>query len=46
MLRLVRLAVLLLVAFVTGVFYERGHQQELCANSGGEWMRAGFCAAR
>ncbi len=44
MLRLVRLIVLVLVAFVAGVFYERGNSQQKCETSGGQWMRAGFCA--
>ena len=46
MFRLFRLSVLLLIAFVTGIFFERSHQKELCENSGGQWMRAGFCAEK
>ncbi len=46
MFRLIRTAILLLITFVAGMLFERNHQQELCALSGGEWMRAGLCAAK
>lgn len=42
--RLIRLVALRLVAFVTGIFFERAHQQDLCKQSGGTWARAGVCA--
>ena len=42
--RPIRLAVLCLVAFVAGIFFERAHQQDLCEASGGTWARAGVCA--
>ncbi|MGP6087615.1 hypothetical protein [Antarctobacter jejuensis] len=44
MFRLVRLCVLLLIAFVAGIFFERGNQKDQCETSGGQWMRVGFCA--
>lgn len=44
MLRLVRMLVLVMIAFVGGIFFERIHQQNQCETSGGEWMRAGVCA--
>ncbi len=44
MFRLVRLSVLLLIAFVAGIFFERGNQKDLCGASGGQWVRAGYCA--
>lgn len=36
---------LLAGTFVGGMLYERAHQTSLCEKSGGQWMRAGFCAA-
>lgn len=44
MFRLFRLLILLPIAFVAGIFFERAHQKDLCAEVGGQWMRAGFCA--
>lgn len=44
--RLFRLAILLMFAFVAGVFFERSHQIDLCETSGGTWLRAGFCGER
>ena len=44
MFRMIRLVILCLIAFVAGVFFERGCQTDLCEQSGGQWMRAGFCA--
>lgn len=41
---MIRLIILCLIAFVAGVFFERAHQTGLCEKSGGQWMRAGFCA--
>ena len=35
---------LLGAAFLAGMLFERMHQQDLCEESGGQWMRAGFCA--
>ncbi len=46
MMRLVRLAVLLAVAFVAGVFYERDARREECAALGGDWLASGLCAMR
>ncbi|SPF77460.1 hypothetical protein [Pseudoprimorskyibacter insulae] len=40
---LVRLFLLLLAAFLGGIFYERGQQQQKCELDGGQWARAGFC---
>ena len=45
MYRMVRTALWVMFAFVAGIFYERAHQQSLCAASGGEWLRAGLCGA-
>ncbi|GGE57581.1 hypothetical protein [Actibacterium pelagium] len=44
MFRLIRLVILLMVSFLAGALYERNHQGELCEQSGGQWMRAGFCS--
>ncbi|WBU54843.1 hypothetical protein [Paracoccus sp. SCSIO 75233] len=41
--RLIRLCILLMLAFVAGMFFERGHQMDLCEKSGGVWLRAGIC---
>ena len=43
--RYLRLMAVGAVLFVAGMLYERGHQQDLCDASGGQWMRAGFCAS-
>lgn len=42
--RLIRLVFFVAMAFTAGIFFERNHQSERCAQSGGEWLRAGFCA--
>ena len=44
--RLFRLAILMMFAFVAGIFFERSHQIDLCKNSGGIWLRAGFCGEK
>lgn len=44
--RLFRLAILMMFAFVAGIFVERSHQIDLCKNSGGIWLRAGFCGEK
>lgn len=43
MFRLLRTAILCVIAFVAGMFYERAQQRDLCAALGGEWIRAGIC---
>ncbi len=43
MMRLFRLAVLLFVAFVAGIFYERSSRREECAIVGGDWRASGLC---
>ena len=43
--RPIRLVVLMMLAFAAGVFFERGHQRELCESSGGVWSRTGICTA-
>ena len=43
--RLIVTPILLAVAFVAGMLFERGHQRDHCEAIGGEWFRAGFCAA-
>jgi len=43
MFRLFRLPILLLVAFITGIWFERAQQRELCEAAGGEWFRGGAC---
>ena len=43
MFRLIRLLVLMGLAFLAGMLAERSHQQGLCDRSGGTWLRAGFC---
>ncbi len=44
--RLIRLSVMLAMAFVAGMFFERSHQMGLCETSGGQWLRAGFCGEK
>ena len=44
--RLFRLAILMMFAFVAGILFERSHQIDLCKNSGGIWLRAGFCGEK
>ena len=46
MFRLIRLIILLIVAFVAGMIHERNNGRDLCNQTGGQWMRAGFCALR
>lgn len=41
--RLIRLIIFTMLAFVAGMLFERAHQKELCAQSGGQWLRAGYC---
>ena len=43
MFRLIRLPILLLIAFIVGIYFERTQQQDLCDKSGGVWLRAGIC---
>jgi len=45
MFRIIRTLVLVMIAFVAGIFFERNNQRELCEESGGTWLRAGFCGA-
>lgn len=42
--RLIRLVFFTGIAFISGILFERSHQKDLCAKSGGQWIRAGFCA--
>jgi len=42
---LFRTLILVLVAFVAGVFFERNGQREACAAAGGTWQNAGYCGA-
>ena len=44
--RLFRLAILMMFAFVAGIYVERGHQMDLCEKSGGIWLRAGICGEK
>ncbi len=44
MFRLIRLAILLMAAFITGMAYERGQGRERCEASGGTVTSAGICA--
>jgi hypothetical protein len=37
MFRLIRLVVLLMLAFVAGLFFERDRQSKLCQDLGGRW---------
>jgi len=46
MFRLIKTPLLLLIAFLAGLMFERSQQNELCIKSGGQWMRAGFCATK
>ena len=43
MLRPIRLLILLGLAFVTGVLFERANKRELCQEMGGTWISAGLC---
>ncbi|ARU02010.1 hypothetical protein LOKVESSMR4R_02716 [Yoonia vestfoldensis] len=44
MFRLLRLVILVLVAFLAGMIYERQGQQEICENGGGLWV-SNICLA-
>ena len=44
MFRLFRVSVLILLAFVAGILFERFNQSDQCAKNGGQWDSAGFCA--
>ncbi len=44
--RLVRLLIVASATFLAGILFERYHQHTLCDQSGGQWMRAGFCAGK
>ncbi|WCR14598.1 hypothetical protein [Paracoccus seriniphilus] len=46
MLRLFRFCVMMLLAFVGGIMFERAHQRDLCEDSGGDWMGVGICGVR
>lgn len=46
MFRLIRLSVLLLLAFAAGMFVERGHQMDRCSAEGGKWLPAGICGGK
>ena len=39
---LIRTAILVLIAFVAGLFFERNQAGEACASEGGDMVR-GFC---
>lgn len=41
--RPIRTAILCLMVFVAGIYFERAHQQQLCEESGGNWARVGIC---
>lgn len=40
---IIRTLILVLLAFVAGVFFERSNQRALCEETGGSWLRAGVC---
>ena len=42
MLRLVRTLVLLMIAFLAGLFFERDRAQSICAENNGTWVQ-GAC---
>lgn len=44
--RLIRLAILLMLAFAAGMLFERGQQMRLCEDTGGVWGQAGICGGR
>ncbi len=44
MFRLLRTFILVMVAFVAGMMYERQGQQDICENGGGLWV-ANICLA-
>ncbi|MDA7428456.1 hypothetical protein PGB28_08290 [Primorskyibacter aestuariivivens] len=35
-----------MLAFVAGMLFERAHQKELCSQSGGQWLQAGYCGEK
>lgn len=41
--RPIRTLILILVAFVAGVLFERAHQRSLCEEAGDIWLKAGVC---
>jgi len=41
--RLLRLILFVIVAFVSCVLFERLEQREACETAGGQWLRAGYC---
>lgn len=43
MFRPFRLMVLLGLAFVSGVLFERANKRDLCQELGGTWISAGLC---
>jgi hypothetical protein len=43
MFRLLRLPILLFVAFAAGIYFERSQRHEACLDMGGIWSAAGFC---
>lgn len=43
--RLIRLFVLLSVAFVAGMLFERNAQAERCEADGGTWLPGSICGA-
>ncbi|WP_194287141.1 hypothetical protein [Tritonibacter aquimaris] len=44
--RMFRLIILIGVAFVAGILFERYHQRDLCNQSGGQWGPAGYCVGK
>jgi hypothetical protein len=44
--RLIRLSLMLIAAFVAGMVVERAHQHDRCEESGGQWLRNGICGER
>lgn len=42
---MIRLFVLLLIAFVAGMLFERNAQAERCLAKGGEWLPGSICSA-
>ncbi|MFW2544226.1 hypothetical protein ACN2XU_16445 [Primorskyibacter sp. 2E107] len=43
--RLIRLFVLLLIAFVAGMLFERNAQADRCIALGGQWLPGSICSA-
>lgn len=46
LLRLFRLTIFVLIAFVAGLFVERSHQMSRYEATGGIWLPTGFCGER